>query len=76
MTTIIDPTLMTLDERLELLEKRIKTVNNTLESLLRSVATPTISETCPGSQNAALLRKHATLISEWKSVQDESDVLR
>jgi hypothetical protein len=67
---------MTLDERLESVEKGIKTVNDTLEPLLRTAATPTASETGTGSENAALLRKHATLISEWESVQDESEVLR
>ncbi|KAF9477580.1 hypothetical protein BDN70DRAFT_97990 [Pholiota conissans] len=75
-TTIIDQSLMTLDERLESLEKGIKAVNETLEPLLRTSATPTVSETGTGSENAALLRKHATLISEWESVQDESEVLR
>lgn len=67
---------MTLDERLESVEKGIKTVNDTLEPLLRTAATPTASETGTGSENTALLRKHATLISEWESVQDESEVLR
>lgn len=67
---------MTLDERLESLEMGIKTVNETLEPLLLTVTTPTLSENGSGGQNSALLRKHATLISEWESVQEESDVLR
>ena len=74
-TTIIDQSLMTLDERLESLEKGIKAANDTLEPLLRSAATPAISETGSSSQNAALLKKHVALISEWESVQDESDIL-
>jgi len=75
-TTIIDQQLMTLDERLETVEKGIKTVNETLEPLLQTAATPTVSENGTGNENAALLRKHATLLAEWESVQDESEVLR
>ncbi|KAH9479392.1 hypothetical protein JR316_0007982 [Psilocybe cubensis] len=75
-TSIIDQSLMTLDERLETVEKGIKNINETLEPLLQTAATPTVSESGISSDNAALLRKHATLISEWESVQDESEVLR
>lgn len=67
---------MSLDERLETLQKGIQAVNETLDPLLRTAATPTVSETGEGNENAALLRKHATLLSEWESVQDESEVLR
>lgn len=75
-TTIIDQSLMTLDERLESVEKGIKNINETLEPLLRIAATPTVSENGTASENAAILRKHSTLLSEWESVQDESEVLR
>ena len=67
---------MTLDERLESVEKGIKNVNETLEPLLRTAATPTVSENGTASENVAILRKHSTLLSEWESVQDESEVLR
>ena len=75
-TAIIDQQLMSLDERLETVEKGIKTVNETLEPLLQTAATPTVSENGNGNENAALLRKHATLLAEWEAVQDESEVLR
>jgi len=67
---------MTLDERLESVEKGIKHINETLEPLLRLSATPTLSERGTASENASILRKHSTLLSEWESVQDESEVLR
>lgn len=67
---------MNLDERLESVEKGMKTVNEALEPLLRTASTPVVSEDGTPSENAALLRKHATLVSEWESIQDESDVLR
>lgn len=47
-----------------------------LEPILQTAPTPTVSENGIPNENAALLRKHATLLSEWESVQDESDVLR
>lgn len=67
---------MSLDERLESVQKGMQAVNETLDPLLRTAATPTVSETGEGNENAGLLRKHATLQSEWESVQDESEVLR
>ncbi|KIM44712.1 hypothetical protein M413DRAFT_442668 [Hebeloma cylindrosporum] len=75
-TTIIDQSLMTLDERRESVENGIKNINETLEPLLRTATTPTVSENGKASENAAILRKHSTLLSEWESVQDESEVLR
>ena len=67
---------MTLNERLDSVEKGIKNINETLDPLLRSAETPTISENGSTNENAGILRKHATLLSEWEAVQDESDVLR
>ena len=67
---------MSLDERLESVEKGIKTINETLEPLMQTSATPTVSETVGSSENAALLRKQATLVAEWEAIQNESDVLR
>ncbi|EDR14569.1 uncharacterized protein LACBIDRAFT_305294 [Laccaria bicolor S238N-H82] len=75
-TNIIDQSLMSLDERLESVEKGIKTINETLEPLMQTSATPTVSETVGSSENAALLRKQATLLAEWEAIQNESDVLR
>ena len=75
-TSTIDQALMNLDERLESVEKGMKTVNDALEPLLRTASTPIISEDGTPSENAALLRKHATLVSEWESVQEESETLR
>ena len=75
-TGIIDQSLMTLNERLDSVEKGIKSINETLDPLLRSAETPTISDSGSINENAGILRKHATLLSEWEAVQDESDVLR
>lgn len=67
---------MSLDERLENVTKGMKTVNDLLEPLLQSVPTPTPMQNGESSEHTLLLRKHATLASEWESVQDESEVLR
>ena len=67
---------MTLNERLDSVEKGIKNINETLDPLLRSAETPTVSEYGSMNENAGILRKHVTLLSEWEAVQDESDVLR
>lgn len=67
---------MNLDERLEIMEKGISSINEALEPLLRNASTPTFAHNGDPSENAAMLRKHATLIAEWEAVQDESDVLR
>ncbi|KAJ8521243.1 hypothetical protein ONZ45_g2049 [Pleurotus djamor] len=76
-TNIIDQSLMILDERLEAVSKGIKSINETLEPLLQSTATPTIAQSGDAkNDNAVLLRKHAALLQEWEAVQDESEVLR
>jgi len=67
---------MTLDERLGSVEKGIKNINETLEPFLQCSATPTVSGNGSTNEIAGILRKHATLLSEWEAVQDESDVLR
>ncbi|KAF9563117.1 hypothetical protein CPC08DRAFT_816795 [Agrocybe pediades] len=74
--TNIDQSLMALDERMETLSKGIKNVNETLEPLLRTAATPTVAENGSANENAALIRKHANLMSDWAAVQEESEVLR
>ncbi|KAK7025240.1 GAR domain-containing protein [Favolaschia claudopus] len=75
-TTIIDQSLMSLDERIETVSNGMKSVADSLEPLQQSAATPTASQAEDGGENSGLLRKHATLVSEWEAVQDESDVLR
>jgi len=75
-TSVIDQQLMSLDDRLEAVEKGVRGINETLEPLLRTAATPTMTEHGSPSENAAILRKHATLLAEWETVQDESDTLR
>lgn len=75
-TSTIDQSLMSLNERLDSVEKGIKNVNETLSPLLQSAETPIVSEHGSTNESAGILRKHATLLSEWEAVQDESDVLR
>lgn len=75
-TGIIDQSLMTLNERLDSVEKGIKNINETLELFLQSATTPTVSNHNSTNENAGILRKHATLLSEWDAVQIESDILR
>lgn len=75
-TSIIDQSLMSLDERLESVAKGIKSVNDTLEPLLQNSSTPTLAHNGDTNENTVVLRKHATLLAEWEAVQDESDVLR
>ncbi|KAH9066707.1 hypothetical protein EDB87DRAFT_1801329 [Lactarius vividus] len=76
-TGIIDQALMALDERLESVSHGVKALNDSLQPLSQSASTPT-----PDASNeepteiVLLLRKHATFMSEWESVQEESEVLR
>jgi hypothetical protein len=76
-TGVIDQALMTLDERLESVMRGVESLNDMLDPVLRSAPTPTpdTSNEDP-SESVLLLRKHATFISEWESVQEESEVLR
>ncbi|KAI0272513.1 hypothetical protein BC834DRAFT_1030596 [Gloeopeniophorella convolvens] len=76
-TGVIDQALMALDERLEAVAQGVKRVNDSLEPLLQASKTPTPDAPEEElSESAMLLRKHATLMSEWDSVQDEGEVLR
>ncbi|KAF8498608.1 hypothetical protein F5888DRAFT_1690432 [Russula emetica] len=76
-TGVIDRALMTLDERLESVARGVESLNNMLDPLLRSAPTPTpdTSNEDP-SESVLLLRKHATFMSEWESVREESEILR
>jgi Yeast cortical protein KAR9 len=76
-TSIIDQSLINLDEKLEIVTKGMKAVADSLEPLLQSAPTPTLaSHNGDTSEQAAILRKHSNLVAEWEAVQDESDVLR
>jgi hypothetical protein len=72
---------MALDERLESVSQGVKAVNDSMEPLLAKQSPQTSHE--PGaeeeedmSERAFLIRKHATFISDWNAVQEESEVLR
>ena len=76
-TAVIDQALMALDERLESVARGVEALNELVDPLLRSAPTPTPdSPNEDPSESELLLRKHATFLSEWESVQEESDVLR
>lgn len=75
-TSIIDQSLMNLDERLESVSKGIKSVNDSLGPLFQDSSTPTLAQNGDSNENTQILRKHAVLVAEWEAVQDESDVLR
>ncbi|TFK90152.1 hypothetical protein K466DRAFT_543960 [Polyporus arcularius HHB13444] len=75
-TSNIDESLVSLDERVEVVSKGIKAVNEALEPLLsRATRTPTLARS-NSEEEAALLRKHAALVAEWEAVQKEIQVLR
>ena len=67
---------MSLDERLESVRKGMQAISDSLGPLFQSAPTPTLSQNGDMSENALMLRKHATLSAEWVAVQDESEVLR
>ena len=68
---------MALDERLESVSHGMKAVNDSLQPLSQSAPTPTPDASSEEpSEIVLLLRKHATFMSEWESVQEESEVLR
>jgi hypothetical protein len=67
---------MNLDEKLETVTKGMKAVQESVEPLSRAALTPTLVQNGGSDERSLLLRKHGTLVAEWESVQDESDVLR
>jgi hypothetical protein len=76
-TGVIDQALMALDERLESVARGVEALNDLLDPLLRSAPTPTPDATNEDpTENVLLLQKHATFMSEWESVQEESEILR
>lgn len=75
-TNTIDQSLMALDEKLEAVSKEMKFIGEAIGPLLQVSSTPTLSENGEASETAMIIRKHATLVADWESVQDESDTLR
>lgn len=75
---VIDQSLAHLDERLEAVVQGVKSINESLEPLLQAAKTPTLAQSQSGdsSEDAAILRKHATMMAEWEAIQKESQVLR
>ncbi|TFY56335.1 hypothetical protein EVG20_g8962 [Dentipellis fragilis] len=73
-TSVIDQSLMALDERLESLSTGIKAVNESIDPLVQRSKTQTSVD--ENSESALLLRKHAAFLSDWTSVQEDSEVLR
>ena len=67
---------MALDEKLESVAKDVKSINDALEPYLQSSATPKLSHDGETNETAMVLRKHSALMSDWESVQDDSDTLR
>jgi hypothetical protein len=72
---VIDQALMNLDEKLENANHSMKFVSDSLEPLRAQTPKPSDADD-ETNEHAALLRKHAALVAEWESVQDETDVLR
>ena len=73
---VIDQSLAALDERLDSVAKGVASVNESLAPILNSLKTPTIAQTGENDENAAILRKHADMISEWEALRKESEILR
>lgn len=74
---IIDQALINLDERLESISRSIQSIDETLIPLLRSVKTPTQNTSQNVDEASKItLRKHAAIIQEWESIQNEAEVLR
>ncbi len=69
---------MSLDERLEGVNRGMRSVNDAMQPFLTQVPTPkpNAEDSDDDDDISTLSRKHATLVSEWESVQDESEVLR
>ncbi|KAG6919520.1 hypothetical protein DXG01_005110 [Tephrocybe rancida] len=75
-TNVIDQSLINLNEKLESVEKGMKSINDSLDPLLQIASTPTFQNNGDLNDNALIIRKHATLQAEWETVRNESDVLR
>lgn len=69
---------MSLDERLEGVNRGMKSVNDAVQPFLLQAPTPKPNAGFEDEDDevAALLRKHTALVAEWESVQDDTEVLR
>lgn len=72
-TAVIDQALMNLDERIESVNRGMKSVADALEPLSQHTPRQPADE---ADERALLLRKHTALVADWEVVQAESDVLR
>ena len=75
-TSVIDQSLSSLDERLDTVSAGIKSVNDTLEPLLKAGDRTSIASGHVPSEETLLLRKHSAMLSEWEALQKEVQVLR
>ena len=67
---------MNLNERLESVEKGMKSVSEAVEPSTRSSTDLSSASTDDLNETTIILRKHAALIADWEAVREESDVLR
>ena len=75
-SSVIDQSLINLDERVETVSKGLKSINDVLEPLLsRAQQTPTLVSSTT-EEEEGILRKHAALTSDWEALQKEIQVLR
>ncbi|KAL6300013.1 hypothetical protein BKA93DRAFT_741314 [Sparassis latifolia] len=75
-SSVIDQSLLNLDERVQSVSKGIKIVRESLEPLLQQTEKTPIFRMAEPNEDAALLRKHATLVADWEAVQKDIQVLR
>lgn len=84
-TNNIDQALINLDERLEAISSSVNSIDAILAPLhnansktptTASSQTPTQQITFSNDSTAALLRKHAAMLQEWDSVQEEAETLK
>ncbi|KAH9840250.1 uncharacterized protein C8Q71DRAFT_482912 [Rhodofomes roseus] len=73
---VIDQSLSSLDERLETVTAGIKSVNGSLEPLLKAGDRTSVASGHVPSEETLLLRKHSAMLSEWEALQKEIQVLR
>lgn len=71
-TTEIDNALMSMTDRLEAIDRGLKTVNDSIAPF-RPAKHERLDDT---SERAIVLKKHATLLREWDTVQQETEELQ
>ncbi|CCM01805.1 uncharacterized protein FIBRA_03872 [Fibroporia radiculosa] len=75
-TGVIDQSLASLDERMDIASTGIKSVNETLEPLLQSSQKTPVDNESLSEEDTIMLRKHAALMTEWEGLQKDVQVLR